>query len=69
MHILQNQLNDTVKASLLQSDGTYSRVDKRGKKLFNSQEIFCREAIEKAKNAAGDTVAESRRFVPQMHHE
>lgn len=69
LHILQNQLNDTVKASMLQTDGSYARVDRRGKKLFNSQEVFCREAAEKAKNTAEAPVTESRRFVPQTHHE
>lgn len=69
LHILQNQLNDTVKASVPQSDGTYSRVDKRGKKLFNSQEVFCREAVEKAKSAIEAAPTETRKFVPEMHQE
>lgn len=67
LHILQNQLDDTVKASVLQPDGSYSKIDKRGKKLFNSQDAFCEEAIQKARAAMEPTVSESRRFVPETH--
>lgn len=45
MHILQCQLKDNVKASVLQEDGTYAKVDKRGKSLFQSQEVFCRRLL------------------------
>lgn len=47
LHILQSQLKDNVKASVLQEDGTYTKVDKRGKSLFQSQETFCQEALKK----------------------
>lgn len=67
LHILQNQLCDNVKASVLQPDGTYCKVDKRGRKVFNSQEAFCKEAVRRAKNAVEVSVVESRRFVPEMH--
>ena len=43
-YILDCQLADTEKASVLQPDGTYVKIDRRGKKSYNSQEIFCREA-------------------------
>ena len=46
MHILEVQLRDTVKAHLLQPDGSYEKVDRRGKETFNSQEAFCMEAID-----------------------
>lgn len=69
LHILKNQLKDTVKASILQADGTYEKVDKRGKQVFNSQEAFCKEATDKAKKVAEPTAVESRKFVPKMHHE
>lgn len=69
LHILKNQLKDTVKASILQADGTYEKVDKRGKQIFNSQEAFCKEAIDKAKKAAEPSTMESRTFIPEMHHE
>ena len=38
--VLQAYLKDTVKARLLLADGTYVRVDRRGKTLFNVQEYF-----------------------------
>ncbi|MCI9149624.1 MAG: RNA degradosome polyphosphate kinase [Lachnospiraceae bacterium] len=43
-HILQVQLEDNVKAHVLLKDGTYEKIDKRGKRLINSQEQFCQEA-------------------------
>ena len=69
LHILQNQLADNVKASVLQPDGSYVKPDRRGKRMFNSQEVFCKEAMEKAKKNAEITAAESRRFVPETRHE
>ena len=69
LHILQNQLNDTVKASVLQPDGTYSKIDKRGKQVFNSQDAFCAEAVEKAKVLLEESPLDSRTFKPEMHHE
>ena len=42
--ILEAYLRDTAKARILKNDGRYYRVDKRGKKLFNSQLYFCRLA-------------------------
>ena len=49
IHILKLELEDNVKAHLLQPDGSYEKVDKRGKVLVNSQDQFCEEAIEMAK--------------------
>ena len=46
---LKLELEDNVKAHLLQPDGSYEKVDKRGKVLVNSQDQFCEEAIEMAK--------------------
>ncbi|MBO5488928.1 MAG: RNA degradosome polyphosphate kinase [Eubacterium sp.] len=43
-HILDIQLADTKKAHLLTADGTYVKVDQRGKEPMNSQEYFCEEA-------------------------
>lgn len=43
-HILKVQLEDNVKAHMLKKDGNYEKIDKRGKKLVNSQEQFCQEA-------------------------
>ena len=44
LHILDVEFEDNVKAHILQQDGTYEKVDKRGKVLINSQEIFTKEA-------------------------
>ena len=49
IHILDVQLADNVKAYFEKPDGTYEKLDKRGKTLVNAQEVFCREAIEAAK--------------------
>ena len=69
VHILKVQLEDNVKAHILQPDGNYEKQDKRGKQLFNSQDAFCLEAIQKAKEAAGESAIESRTFIPETHHE
>lgn len=44
LHILHVELEDNVKARVMQPDGTYEKLDKRGKVLINSQEQFCAEA-------------------------
>ena len=67
LHILQCQLKDNVKASVLQADGSYEKVDKRGKSLFQSQEVFCREAMLKAKAAAEEQATVTRTFIPEVH--
>lgn len=62
-HILDVELADTVKAHLLRPDGTYERVDRRGKELINSQLQFCEEAVSLAK--AGRQDHGNRVFVPE----
>ncbi|MBZ4644520.1 MAG: polyphosphate kinase [Petroclostridium sp.] len=47
--ILDITLEDTVKARILNSEGKYKKVDKRGKKPLNSQEYFCHLAYEQVK--------------------
>ena len=42
--ILEVEVEAKVMAHVLQQDGTYEKIDKRGKVLVNSQEIFCKEA-------------------------
>ena len=49
MHILEIQLADNVKAHILQPDGAYEKIDKRGKTLICSQDYFCEEATDRAK--------------------
>ncbi len=73
IHILNNELRDTVKAHIMQKDGTYAKVDKRGKEIFNSQEAFCKEADEEALSVDNkidiNDVTIQRRFVPETHIE
>ncbi len=51
-HILDVELADNTKAHVLNSDGTYEKIDKRGKVLVNSQEQFCQEARDAAPKKA-----------------
>lgn len=67
VHILKGQLKDTVKAHILQPDGTYEKVDKRGKEIFNSQKEFVLEAIQAAKESIAPV--NDRVFIPEIHHE
>lgn len=65
IHIMEVQLNDNVKAHILQPDGTYAKVDKRGKTLLTAQDEFCKEAIEAAAAVMPDMdVKNTRVFVP-----
>lgn len=66
-HILESQLKDTVKSHILQKDGSYSKVDRRGKELYNAQLSFCEEAKEAAKVKAG--TVHKRVFIPKTHHD
>ena len=63
------QLRDNLKAHVMQKDGSYEKVDRRGKEPFNSQDNFCKEAILRAKDAAEPTVHSTRIFVPQVQKE
>lgn len=62
IEILHTQLNDTVKAHLMNSKGLYEKIDKRGKTILNSQEFFCQKAIEEA-HLSNDTT-KKRIFEP-----
>ncbi|MCM1136694.1 MAG: RNA degradosome polyphosphate kinase [Clostridium sp.] len=67
MEILAMQLRDTAKAHILTADGTYEKVEKRGRGTFNSQLEFCSMAVE----AAGkqEELVNNRVFIPETHHE
>ncbi len=67
MHILQNQLRDTVKTHIMQVDGSYEKVDRRGKETFNSQDAFCGEAVAAAEDSRQEE--NSRVFIPETHHD
>ena len=67
MDILSTQLKDTVKAHVLKSDGSYEKVDRRGKESVNAQQEFGRRAIQAAKDKSEAT--QRRVFIPETHHE
>ena len=60
-YILDIQLADTLKARCLNSDGTYSRVDRRGKEAIEAQKVLCENAIKACRKEQGEPV---RRFIP-----
>ncbi len=62
IHILTTELEDNVKAHVLQPDGTYEKVDKRGKTLVNSQQQFCEEAVQAARPKHREPMP--RKFTP-----
>lgn len=64
-HILDVQLADTMKAYLLQPDGSYAKQDLRGKEKICAQDIFCKEAIEATKKEK-ESEKERRTFEPIM---
>ncbi len=63
IHILEVQMEDNVKAHFLQPDGSYEKLDKRGKVLVNAQEYF---TAEQKKHQDDDTGREevARVFIP-----
>ena len=61
IHILEVELEDNVKAHVLQPDGTYEKEDKRGKVLVNSQEQFCEEAMRMAQESGEKAGPETNR--------
>ena len=70
IHILKVQLEDNVKAHILRPDGTYEKIDKRGKVLVAAQEQFCQEAINMAKaQSIGHDIHNTRVFVPSEPHD
>jgi len=50
MEILRIELEDTVRSHWLRSDGTYHKLDLRGKVKLDSQIELCRRAIEEAES-------------------
>lgn len=65
--ILDAQLSDTIKAHILKPNGSYEKVDKRGKIKLNSQEAFCLKAIKEANR--NDTPKDKRTFEPLTNPE
>lgn len=66
MNILSTELKDTVKAHILKSDGTYEKVDKRGKLPVNSQQVFGTQAVQAVKE--NSRRVNNRVFLPKTHH-
>lgn len=66
-HILDVMLRDTLKARIMDDDGTYSRIDKRGKELLSCQAEFCREAVAKTEENIKKvkSVENGRVFIPE----
>lgn len=64
-NMLNIQLKDTVKAHILTKEGTYEKVDKRGKVLLNSQEYFCEEA-QRESSGENEKPDVSRTFEPLL---
>ena len=62
IHILDILLADNAKARILTPEGTYVRVDKRGKVRLCAQEVFCEEAL--IANRV-DKESKSRVFIPE----
>ena len=65
IHILQVQLDDTLKAHVLQPDDSYAKVDKRGKVLCCAQDTFCEEAIAEAEEEKKEDGVTGRVFKPE----
>ena len=61
-HILDVELEDTLKAHVLQENGDYEKVDRRGKAAISSQAVFCEEAIEAIPKPS--PVYKERVFIP-----
>lgn len=63
-HILNVELSDTEKASIMNEYGEYVKIDKRGKESVDSQKKFGQEALSYAQEAARQ-VKDTRVFTPE----
>jgi len=62
LHVLEIQLQDTIKAQIKQPDGTYEKVDRRGKAALCAQIYFMEYA--KGLNRPQEDVMHDRVFIP-----
>ncbi len=70
IRIYDTMWNDNVKTRVLQRDGTYSRIDRRGQEPLNCQEYFAAEATKKAKKQQQDSkVTNNNEFQPMLSPE
>ena len=67
IHILDIQLADNVKAQVMDNEGKYSRLDRRGRKKVCAQEYFCNEAQQRAKEE--EKIKNDRIFTPMENSE
>lgn len=65
-NILKIQLSDTMKAHILKEDGTYEKVDRRGKSVLCAQDYFCKKAMQEAKEEKHKKQNKSNTFEPLM---
>ncbi|MDR2649560.1 MAG: RNA degradosome polyphosphate kinase [Clostridiales bacterium] len=65
--ILETSMSDTVKLRVQQSDGSYERVDRRGKEHIQSQLRFYHQAVERVREYREK--AKSKVFEPILHGE
>lgn len=65
--ILNIQLADTLKAHIMQPDGTYAKIDLRGREKLSAQSYFCKQAMVN-QHLEADTTS-SRIFVPRTKGE
>lgn len=49
LNILKTQLSDTMKAHILKNDGSYEKIDRRGKTSLCAQDYFCKRATKQAR--------------------
>ncbi len=66
MEILEIQLSDTLKAHVMQPDGSYEKQNLRGKDKLCAQDYFCKQALKALKE---EEKIISRVFVPRMKSE
>lgn len=66
IHILDIQLKDTLKAHIMQPDGSYAKQDLRGKKKLCAQDYFRQEALALTRNRKREQKTR-RTFEPLTH--
>jgi len=64
-HILDLELKDNVKASVMDENGEYHHPDLRGKKQINSQIIQCQEAVDQTKRLKKAEKSKKQKFIPR----
>ncbi|MBQ2744798.1 MAG: RNA degradosome polyphosphate kinase [Lachnospiraceae bacterium] len=64
IHILDIQLADNIQAQVMDAQGNYKKVDRRGKKPVDAQSYFCKEAEKKIKAKKQEDIKSGRTFEP-----